>query len=116
MTSGSDGGRSRHLPPDDDIDVWQTPPEFPARSRLRSWSAASAVVAPMIRPCTPRTSSSVSEVDRLGIAGLILDYALPLRGVGVVIGEDLKRLAVLRHDTLPDVVYALANLLCGHDP
>ena len=52
------------------------------------------------------------EVDRLDIAGLPLDHALALRGVGIVIGEDLERLTVLRHDTLPDVVDALANLLC----
>jgi hypothetical protein len=56
------------------------------------------------------------EVDRLDIARLILGHALPLRGVGVVIGEDLKRLAMLRDDALADVVDALADLLGGHDP
>jgi hypothetical protein len=56
------------------------------------------------------------EVDRLDIAGLILGHALPLRGIGVVIGENLERLTVLCDNALPDVVYALANLICGHDP
>jgi hypothetical protein len=33
-----------------------------------------------------------------------------------VIGEDLQRLAMLGHQTLPNVSNVLADLLGGHDP
>jgi hypothetical protein len=36
--------------------------------------------------------------------------------IRIVVGEDLKRLAMLRHQTAADVAYALADLLGGHDP
>lgn len=41
---------------------------------------------------------------------------LLLRGVGVVVGEDLKRLAMLCHQTSSNIADTLANLLGGHDP
>jgi len=58
------------------------------------------------------------EIDRLELAGLILshDAALSLWSIGVVVGKDLKSLAVLCHQTSSDVADALADLLSGHDP
>jgi hypothetical protein len=33
-----------------------------------------------------------------------------------VIGQDLERLAVIGNNTRTDLLYALTNLLCRHDP
>jgi hypothetical protein len=58
------------------------------------------------------------EIDRLELAGPALnhDASLSPRGVGIVAGEDLKRLAMLRYQPTADVADALADLLGGHDP
>lgn len=58
------------------------------------------------------------EIDRLELAGLTLSHGadLLLRGVGVVVGEDLKCLGVLCDQTSSYVADALAHLLSGHDP
>jgi hypothetical protein len=58
------------------------------------------------------------EINRLELAGLTLSHGsvLSLGGVGIMVGEDLKRLAVLCHQTPSDVANTLTNLLGGHDP
>jgi hypothetical protein len=57
------------------------------------------------------------EIHRLELAGATLSHSplLPW-GVRVVIGEDLQRLAMLGHQTLPNVSNVLADLLGRYDP
>jgi hypothetical protein len=57
------------------------------------------------------------EIHRLELAGLTLNHhPLLLWSARVVIGEDLQRLAMFGHQTLPDASNVLADLLGGHDP
>jgi hypothetical protein len=57
------------------------------------------------------------QVDRLDLAGPAPQPGrATLRSVAVVVGEDLERLAMLGHEALPDLAYALPDLLGGHDP
>jgi hypothetical protein len=57
------------------------------------------------------------EIHRLELAGLTLNHRplLPW-SVRIVIGEDLQRLTMLGHQTLPNASNVLADLLGGHDP
>lgn len=62
-----------------------------------------------------RSYGWAGEVDRLDLAALIPGHALMLRGVVIVVGEDLEGFTMLGHDALTDAVDAPADLLSGHD-